>query len=116
MKYLVVLLALVLGACSEPAAEPGVKALVGGRLEASLDAAPVEYSVVVIAGGKIRAAGTQAEVPVPKGSETINAKGMVIRPMPYTAAIKEGEPANLMVSDAETGEPQGIMSNGEWVR
>jgi imidazolonepropionase-like amidohydrolase len=70
----------------------------------------------VIAGGKIRAAGSQASTPVPKGAETINGKGKVVRPMPYTGSIKEGEPASFMIFDAETGTPEGIMRDGEWVR
>lgn len=116
MRYVLTLLFLVLAGCAEPATEPGLKAIVGGRLEASLDAEPVPFSVVVIAGGKIRAVGPQATVPVPKGAETIPAKGKLIRPMPYTATIAEGGPANLMVFDAESGTPERVMQDGDWVQ
>jgi imidazolonepropionase-like amidohydrolase len=93
-----------------------LKAIVGGRLEASLDAEPIEFSVVVIAEGKIRAAGPQASTPVPKGAETISAKGLVIQPMPYTGKIAPGEPADLMLRNAESFAPDRLMRDGEWVQ
>lgn len=116
MRHLAVTLALLLAGCAEPQTEPGLKAIIGGRLEPSLDAEPVPFSVIVIAEGKIRALGAQAEVPVPKGAEAIDAKGKVIRPMPYNAVLEAGAAANLMVFDAETGAPGGVMREGEWVR
>lgn len=117
MKRLLLLAcALFCAACSTAPTEPGLKAIVGGRLEASLDAEPIEYSVVVIADGKIRAAGPQASTPVPKGAETISAKGMVIQPMPYTGRIAAGEPADLMLRDAETQAPDRLMRDGEWIQ
>jgi len=109
-------LALLLVGCGEGAAEPGLKAIVGGRLEPALDAEPIPYSIVVIANGKIRAAGPQATTPVPKGAETIAAKGKVIQPMPYTGKVAAGEPADLMIRDAETYAPERLMQNGEWVQ
>lgn len=107
--------ALLLAACSGPGTEPGLKAIVGGRLEPSLEAEPIPFSVIVIADGKIRAAGPQAEVPVPKGAKTFNAKGKVIQPMPYTGKIAPGEPADLMIRDAETLVPERLMRAGEWI-
>lgn len=116
MKYLVAGLALLLTACAEPAVEPGLKAIVGGRLEASFDAAPIPYSVIVIAGSTIRAIGPQATTPVPKGAETIAAKGKLVRPVPNDAKLAAGGPADLMLLDAETRVPEKIMRAGEWVR
>jgi hypothetical protein len=109
-------LTLLLCGCAEPAVESGFVAIVGGRLEPSLDAEPIPYSVIVIAAGKIRAIGSQATTPVPKGAETINAKGKLIRPMPYDATLAPGSPADLMMFDAETGAPDSIMKDGEWAR
>jgi hypothetical protein len=60
--------------------------------------------------------GPQQTVPVPKGAETISTKGKVVRPMPQDGAIKVGDPANLMIVDAETGAPDKVMRDGEWVR
>jgi hypothetical protein len=116
MKYAALLFALLLTGCSEPAPEPGLKAIVGGRLEPSLDAEPIPFSVIVIASGKIRAAGPQASTPVPKGAETINAKGKVVRPMPWNATVEAGRPADLILLDAATGTPDSVMQDGEWVR
>lgn len=108
------LAAIMLTGCAEPPTEPSLLALVGGRLEPSLEAEPIPYSVVVVADGKIRAAGPQATTPVPKGAETMNTKGSVLRPMPYNATITPGMPANLMLFNIETGAPQGIMQDGKW--
>ena len=116
MRRIVLVAAVLLASCSEPSVEPGLKALVGGRLEASLNAEPIAFSVVVISGGKIRAVGSQASTPVPKGAETINAKGKVIRPMPYNATIATGQPANFIVLKADDYAPDSIMQDGEWVR
>lgn len=116
MRYLLVALTLVLAGCAEPTVEPGLKAIVGGRVEASLEAEPIPYAVVVIAAGKIRAVGPQATTPVPKGAETIAAKGKLIRPMPYDATLEAGAAADLMVLDAETRAPERIMKDGVWVR
>ena len=61
------------------------------------------------------AAGPQATTPVPKGAETIDAKGKVIQPMPYTGKIAAGEPADLMIRDAESYAPDRLMRDGEWI-
>lgn len=112
--FAVVILAAILIGCAEPTTEPGLKALVGGRLEVSLDAEPIPYSVIVIADGKVQAFGPQATTPVPKGAETIGTKGSVIRPMPYHSTITVGAPANLLLFNVETGRPEGVMQDGNW--
>jgi dihydroorotase-like cyclic amidohydrolase len=116
MKSLLLVLMLVLAGCAEPGVEPGLKAIVGGSVETSLDAERIPYAVIVIAGGKIRAIGPQATTPVPKGAETIAAKGKLVRPMPYDAKLAVGSAANLMLFDAETGAPERIMQGGDWVQ
>ena len=116
MRYVVCLLALLLCACAEPGVEPGLKAIVGGSLEPSLDAEAIPFSVIVIADGKIRALGPQATTPVPKGAETIAAKGKVVRPMPYNVTLAPGGAADFLIFDAETGAPERIMRDGEWVQ
>lgn len=116
MKFLLLALALLLAGCAEPAVEPGLKAIVGGRLEPSLDAEAIPYAVVVIAAGKIRAVGPQATTPVPKGAETIAAKGKLIRPVPYDGKLAPGASADLVLLDAETRVQERIMREGEWVR
>ena len=105
---------LLLAACTSPG-ESGITAIVGAQLEPSLDAEPIPFSVVVVANGIIQAAGPQQTTPVPKGAETIRGAGMLILPMPYTATIAPGEPANLMIRDSETRAPKALMRDGVWI-
>jgi hypothetical protein len=98
-------LVLMLVGCSAP--EPsGVKAIVGARLSPA-----VEYSVVVVAEGKIRAAGPQSTTPVPKGAEITDGKGRVL-----SGAIEVGQPADLELRNASTGAVEAVMRRGEWVK
>jgi hypothetical protein len=102
MKKLL-LFALVLAGCTVP--EPsGVKVIVGAKL------GTIDYSVVVIEGGKITAAGSQATTPVPKGSAITSGLGMTLEPDPDP--IAPGRPANLILEGPTTRK----MHNGEWVQ
>lgn len=98
-----VLLLAELG-CTSPK-ESGIKVIVGARLN------QIEYSVLIIQEGKIRAAGPQSAVPVPKGSEVIRGIGMSIEPLPGGAPVAAGQPANLVLK----GSTQRMMRDGEWV-
>lgn len=63
------------------AADPApVKALVGGRLIDGYGGTPIENSVVVIEGERIRAVGRMGEVAVPEGAEVISTEGMSVLP------------------------------------
>ena len=106
-KACATLLTLLLASCSVPS-ESGLKVIVGARL----DQPPLEHSVVVIAGGKIRAVGAQSAVPVPKGSDIIGGLGMTIEPLPGAGPIEAGAPANLILK----GPSQRLMRDGEWVQ
>lgn len=110
MKKLLVLSALALAGCTSPN-ESGVKVIVGARLM-SPGREPIDYSVVVIENGKITAAGTQAAVPVPKGSAITRGIGMTIEPEPGGQPIEAGKPANLILK----GTTERRMHNGDWVR
>lgn len=103
MKKLLVLAALSLAGCTSPDAS-GVKAIVGAKLGA------IDYSVVVIEGGKITALGPQSQVPVPKGSEITRGIGMTIEPDGGT--LEPGSAANLILK----GATERKMHNGEWVQ
>jgi hypothetical protein len=96
---------LVLAGCSSPT---GVKVIIGARLDT------IPYSVVVIADGKIRAAGAQSEVPVPKGSEITRGTGKIVEAVPSSGKIAAGEPADLLLRDAATGSVEMAMHAGEW--
>jgi len=102
MKKLLPLFALTLACCNSPAS--GVKVIVGAKLGA------IDYSVVVIEGGKIIAVGPQATTPVPKGSEITRGIGMTIEP--DGESIEPGHAANLILKGASGRK----MHNGEWTR
>ena len=108
-SVLVLLAALVLSACTSPS-ESGVKVIVGAKLE-NPGRAPIDYSVVVVEGGKITAAGPQSAVPVPKGSVIIRGLGMTIEPEPGGEPLDPGSAANLILK----GPTDRRMHNGEWV-
>jgi hypothetical protein len=103
MKKLLLLCALALSACTSPTAS-GVKVIVGAKL------GTIDYSVVVIENGKITAAGPQAQVPVPKGSEITRGIGMTIEP--DGNSIEPGRAANLILKGATDRK----MHNGEWIQ
>jgi hypothetical protein len=102
MKKLLVSAILMLSACNQPS---GVKVIVGAKLGA------IDYSIVVIDGGKIIAVGPQSQVPVPKGSTITSGLGMTIEPGPGDDPIEAGRPANLILK----GSTERKMNNGEWV-
>jgi imidazolonepropionase-like amidohydrolase len=66
------------GRQASPAAVPF--AIVGARLIDGTAAAPVDDSVIVIEGDRIRAAGPRARVQVPRGATFVDAKGKVVMP------------------------------------
>jgi hypothetical protein len=109
MKKFIALAALCLAACTSPS-ESGVKVIVGAKL-ANPGREPIDYSVVVIEGGKITAAGPQSTIPVPKGSAITRGIGMVIEPEPGGDPIEAGRPANLILK----GLNERKMRNGQWV-
>ena len=102
MKWFL-LLTLALAGCTTPD-QSGVKVIVGAKL------GTIDYSVVVIEGGKITAAGPQSSTPVPKGSAITSGIGMTIEP--DGDAIELGRPANLILK----GPPDRKMHNGEWTQ
>ena len=63
-----------------PADEPHIVAIVGARLIDGTGGDPIEDSVVVIEGTRIRAAGPRSHTPVPKGGEIFDAAGKTIMP------------------------------------
>jgi hypothetical protein len=106
----IILSVLPLVACVSPQ-ESGVKVIVGAKLDPGAGRPPIDYSVVVVADGKIRAAGPQATTPVPKGAEITRGLGMTIEPAPGGGSIEPGQPANLVLK----GATERTMRNGEWL-
>jgi hypothetical protein len=101
---------LLLMGCTSPQAS-GIKVIAGAKLEAGPGRAPIDYSIVIISGGKFQAVGTQAATPVPPGVEMIRGNGMTIEPVPGGDPIEAGKPANLVLK----GPTDRVMRNGEWV-
>jgi hypothetical protein len=106
----VVFCAVALLACVSPR-ESGVKVIVGAKLDPGGGRPPIDYSVVVVADGKVQAVGPQATTPVPKGAEITRGLGMTIEPAPDSGPIQPGQPANLILK----GKTERTMRNGEWV-
>ncbi len=69
-------------AVAAPAEAPGVgvRALVGGRLIDGFGGRPLEDSVVLIEGERIRAVGRVGEVEIPPGAEIVSTEGMSVLP------------------------------------
>lgn len=57
-----------------------LKALVGGTLIDGFGGKPLQNSVVIIEGERIKAVGTVATLPVPAGAEVISTEGMSVMP------------------------------------
>jgi len=116
MSALAGLLALTglftLAACTNPQ-DSGAQVIVGAHLAATPGHDPIEYSVVVIADGKFRAVGTQAAIPVPKGSTIVRGLGMTLSPVPGGDPIEAGRAANLVL---EGNGSRREMRNGTWVQ
>lgn len=101
--------ALLLAACQSPST-PGLKVIVGAKLIDGAGGPPVDYSVVVIDGSTIRAAGPQTHVPVPKDAQIVDGLGATLEPL-EGGAIQAGKPANLVLK----GKGTRTMREGQWV-
>ena len=55
-------------------------AIVGARLIDGTGSAPIDDSVVVVAGDRIRAAGSRARVAIPSGAARVDAGGKILMP------------------------------------
>jgi imidazolonepropionase-like amidohydrolase len=73
---------LLLTACGSlpPENAKPLVAIVGARLVDGSGAAPIEDSVIVIEGTRIRSAGPRSMTPVPQGGEIVNGAGKTVIP------------------------------------
>lgn len=119
-KIAIAVIGLLLpAACQKPDARLVV--LIGATTTVAPGAQPIEDSVVVIAGGKIRSVGMRKDVPIPQNSDRVDLKGRWIVPA-AGARIGIAEPANLLVltqapngiAPASPGAVETRMSGGEW--
>src|SRR5208337_3664782 len=72
------------------------KVLIGATTTVAAGERPIEDSVVVIAGSKVRAVGMRKDVPVPQNSDRTDLTGRWIVPAPGSVIGPE-ETANLLV-------------------
>jgi hypothetical protein len=73
-----------------------IKVLIGGTAIVASGEQPIEDSIVVIAGSKIRSIGTRKDVPVPQNSDRTDLTGEWIVPA-EGSRIEVGETANLLI-------------------
>jgi imidazolonepropionase-like amidohydrolase len=77
---ILVLLTLAPAPGASPAPAAKTLALVGGRLIDGYGGRPLDDSVVLIEGERVKAVGRVGEVPVPEGAEVLSTEGMSVLP------------------------------------
>jgi len=77
--FLAILCTAAAGFAADPPARPTL-ALVGGRVIDGYEGKPIEDGVVLIAGERIVAVGSRADVAVPPGTPVIDTRGMSVLP------------------------------------
>lgn len=78
--FALLLSSFVLLTGAAPAPSGPVLALVGGRLIDGYGGRPIENSVVIVEGGRIKAVGRVGELAVPDGAQVIPTEGMSVLP------------------------------------
>jgi imidazolonepropionase-like amidohydrolase len=68
-------LVTVLAAAQAP---PADLAVTNARVYASPEAAPLDNAVIVVGGGRISAVGPRASVPIPRGTDVLDARGAAV--------------------------------------
>ncbi|HVV43626.1 MAG TPA: hypothetical protein VHC72_00425 [Bryobacteraceae bacterium] len=112
-------LALFSLSCSTGNQVSNLKVLIGATAVFQPGGNPVQDTVIVIEGDKIRAAGERKDVPVPQNSERSDLTGKWVVPV-AGGKIAAGEPADLFVlNTAENGSPATAaparhMIHGHW--
>ena len=106
-------------ACATHNEVSNLKVLFGATAVFQAGGSPVQDTVIVIEGDKIRAAGMRKDVPVPQNSERTDLTGKWVVPV-SGGKIAPGESADLFVlNTAEngspaTGAPARHMIHGHW--
>ncbi|HEY3824334.1 MAG TPA: hypothetical protein VGL82_07230 [Bryobacteraceae bacterium] len=111
----------LLAGCGNKKPDFTVKVLIGGTTITSDSDAPIEDSVIVIAGSKIRSVGPRKDVPVPQASDRTDLTGEWVVPAPGSR-IEAGETANMLIlkhapngiAPAAPGDMGAQLVAGEW--
>ncbi len=98
-----------------------LKVLIGGTTVVAPGEQPIEDSVVIISGTKIRSVGARKDIPVPQASDRTDLTGEWIVPA-EGSRIEAGETANLIVlkhapngvTAAAPGDVGARLVAGEW--
>src|SRR4051812_35157964 len=76
----IMICALLLPATQGQTKSGNVKALVGGTLIDGFGSRPIQNSVIIIEGERIKAIGQLGTLPIPRGAEVISTEGMSVLP------------------------------------
>lgn len=98
-----------------------LKVLIGATTIVAPGAQPIDDSIVIIAGSRIRSVGPRKDIPVPQASDRTDLTGAWLVPAEH-ARIAAGETANLIVlhhmpNGIEPASPADIGARivaGEW--
>ena len=118
-KSALVVLLLLAGCRTKP--DVRLKVLIGATTIVAPGAQPIEDSIIVIAGNKIRSVGMRKDVPVPQASDRTDLAGEWVVPA-KGARIAVDEIANLIVlhtapngiDPANSADPGVRIVAGEW--
>ena len=111
---LAVVAVMALTGCGGGSMDGPVKtAIVGAKLVDGNGGAPVEYSIVIVEGSIIQAAGAQTSVPFPKDATIVDGMGKTIEPAAAGGRILAGQPANLILKG---GDSVRTMREGAWLK
>jgi len=83
MRAAILVAALTLAAC-KPSEETRLKVIIGATLIDGSGGPPMSRSVIIVAGSRVRATGTQAATPIPAGSDKFDGSGRFAAPLPVT--------------------------------
>jgi hypothetical protein len=111
----------LLTACGQKKPDFTTKVLIGATTIPAAGEAPIQDSVVVVSGAKIRSVGARKDVDVPQASDRTDLAGEWIVP-PAGSRIENGGPANLIVlhhapdgiAPAKQSDIGAQLVNGEW--
>lgn len=110
---------LLAASCQSGNQVSGLKVLIGANAILQAGANPVQDSVIVVSGAKIRAAGLRKDVPIPQDSERTDLTGKWVVPV-AGGRLAPGEPADLFILNAAPngspaiGAPSRRMIHGQW--
>lgn len=118
-RFLPALCCLFLSACGNT--DIRFKVLIGATTVPAAGAHPIDDSVIVVSGKKIRSVGVRKDVPIPQNSDRIDLTGKWIVPVPGSLIGPEEAASVLVLNHAPNGvvpanpvDVEARLTNGEW--